>query len=649
MYINARTKMEGWDVELVFRKMTQRIGAMAICLIFCLGSFASGQEDAEVDPQKVMQKVLQEDAFIIHTRTEKRYRYKGRSSSYERRDRSWRSGGRSSRGSRGSKGGGRAAGPGIDATFLGWIALGAVVAYILYLLGRVLVDRYGKVREFHEPKAETVLGMSVSRKSLPKDLLARARELWESGDTRGSLALLYRGTLSWLIYQGGVSIRESDTEIDCLQRCSESEGGRERADYFRALTSAWIKVAYGKEDLSEDEMRHLFDNWPNEKRNNKLMKSAVSLALVTMLSGCGNYEVEEETREIGYKGRAKVYPFLAVEKFLNEMSVNFERIYTFTEMPDSSSVILYPSEVDVRRDRAEDLLDWVSEGGSIVYMLEGADSFSKWTFEDIVLEDDDEDKEEKKKESYPFLDELGVKSVDSVADRESVKWGSRTYQWQLQESPGFKIPQWMWKDAKGHRVGENRKSVSVIRLSHGAGVVTLVGQAKPWRNRYVGEGDHVSVLWDILNMGKQSLETVWLVRGSRASFWDLLVKYAWMPLLSLVVYVVIWLWKSIPGFGPMIPDEPEGSRDFNEHLLMTGRFFVRKDMTGTLIEPVQKAIGTEVEALPFKRRRRFGGRMGPPFRSDRHIRKKIAMGASTRSATRIKKRVLPYDPNTTAD
>ena len=54
--------------------------------------------------------------------------------------------------------------------------------------------------------------------------------------------------------------------------------------------------------------------------------------------------------------------------------------------------------------------------------------------------------------------------------------------------------------------------------------------------------------------------------------------------------VIGWVWKSIPRFGPLIPDPTEGARDFQEHLHMTGRFFARQDMTDIMIEPVMRRV-----------------------------------------------------------
>lgn len=592
LYLNARTKMEGWDVELIFRRMTRRLESLALLLVFGWIGVAGGQDSpsagGEKDPQAVIQRVLEDEEFKIHTRTIKRYRMGGDGRSWDRGSDTipGRGSGLDSRGS-GSLGG-------IDGTLIGWFALGAVLLYGLIILVRFLVGRYGEGNEFEEPVAETVLGMKVTKKSLPRDIVTRAREYWEEGDSRESLSLLYRGSLSWLILRGGVPIRESDTEVDCYQRTEEVDIGVEKRKYFMALTTAWIKLVYGQEQPDEAEMQRLLEEWPFEKQGGAGAKVTVARAgaivmLITLSAGCSNLEVEEEVREIGYKGRARVYPFLAVERFLAEMSVTFERVYTFTQPPEFDSVVLFPSEVDLYPDKAELLLDWVSEGGSVVYLLRGGDPFSSGTFESGQTEDSEIDEEKE----YPFLDLIDVRVVNNAGKRDRVKWGGGTYQWSLSGGPGFQVPPALWQEAKGFRTGK-RNAALALQLEYGEGIVTLVGQAAPWRNRQVGKNDHASILWEILNRGRENLKSVWLIRGSRASFWDLLATYAWMPLVGVLVFVLAWLWNSIPRFGPLVPDREQGNRDFQEHLLITGRFFVREKLTGALLLPVQNHLGQKL-------------------------------------------------------
>jgi hypothetical protein len=91
-----------------------------------------------------------------------------------------------------------------------------------------------------------VRDLDIRPESLPDDVGAAALALWERGDQRAALALLYRGTLSRLVHVHSVPIRASSTEGECLAlarpRLSESS-----ARYAASLVGVWTAAVYGAE------------------------------------------------------------------------------------------------------------------------------------------------------------------------------------------------------------------------------------------------------------------------------------------------------------------------------------------------------------------------------------------------------------------
>ena len=61
-----------------------------------------------------------------------------------------------------------------------------------------------------------VRDLDIRPESLPDDIGAAARALWDRGEHRAALALLYRGLLSRLAHVHRLPIRDSSTEGDCL-------------------------------------------------------------------------------------------------------------------------------------------------------------------------------------------------------------------------------------------------------------------------------------------------------------------------------------------------------------------------------------------------------------------------------------------------
>jgi hypothetical protein len=108
---------------------------------------------------------------------------------------------------------------------------------------------------------KVLMGMNITRASLPDDIVAAARAAWAAGDFKEALSLLYRGSLSWLVNRRRVPISDSDTEEDCLLKVLQA-GEKTEADYFRQLTGAWVQVAYAVMPVSNEEMGALCDRWP---------------------------------------------------------------------------------------------------------------------------------------------------------------------------------------------------------------------------------------------------------------------------------------------------------------------------------------------------------------------------------------------------
>jgi hypothetical protein len=153
---------------------------------------------------------------------------------------------------------------GLLGPFAFWGIIGALVLLIVYLIYRnrhiFIFNRSG--REAPDvPQAKVVMGMNVTAEALPKDIPTTAWEQWLAGDAHGAIRLLYAGSLSWMIQRGGLPIRESDTEGDCIRHSSALPDGSQ-TNYFSFLTDSWKRIAYGKRSPESTEMEQLVKQWP---------------------------------------------------------------------------------------------------------------------------------------------------------------------------------------------------------------------------------------------------------------------------------------------------------------------------------------------------------------------------------------------------
>jgi hypothetical protein len=101
-----------------------------------------------------------------------------------------------------------------------------------------------------------VRDLDIRPESLPDDIGGAALELWERGEHRAALALLYRGLLSRLAHVHNVPIRDSSTEGDCLTLAA-AHLPEMRSAYMGRLIRVWQRGVYGNVEPSSEEFHAL--------------------------------------------------------------------------------------------------------------------------------------------------------------------------------------------------------------------------------------------------------------------------------------------------------------------------------------------------------------------------------------------------------
>jgi Domain of unknown function (DUF4129) len=98
--------------------------------------------------------------------------------------------------------------------------------------------------------------LDIRPESLPEDIGAAARALWQQGQPRAALSLLYRGALSRLVHVHGVPIRAASTESDCLALAQPRLSPASHR-YLSQLISGWQIVAYAQREVASDDFEAL--------------------------------------------------------------------------------------------------------------------------------------------------------------------------------------------------------------------------------------------------------------------------------------------------------------------------------------------------------------------------------------------------------
>lgn len=141
-----------------------------------------------------------------------------------------------------------------------WV-IAAVLAALLIIYIVRLVRRSGLAeREERFVAPSFVRDLDIRPESLPDDVGQAARELWDRGEHRAALALLYRGLLSRLVHVHAVPIRDSSTEGDCL-RLAIPLLNESRMNYASRLVRVWQQAVYGGEEIDTATVHTLSDEF----------------------------------------------------------------------------------------------------------------------------------------------------------------------------------------------------------------------------------------------------------------------------------------------------------------------------------------------------------------------------------------------------
>jgi len=237
LYLNRRTLLEGWDIEVALRRIAERHAAVAmiflsVLAVACLPSPVLAQEK---NPKQEIAEVLKAPEFG-HYREATRW---------ERIDPAkppdpktpdltfWHAIG-------------YALAKAAEVAL--WVAAIAALGYALWWLARRLPRGGDARRQAYEPPP-ALFGMQLAPDTLPADVPEAAARLAAAGKLRDALSLLYRGALSELVHRRGVQLLASHTEGEAVHLV--------RMAYFAALVDAWRRCAYASRVPSLEEIQSL--------------------------------------------------------------------------------------------------------------------------------------------------------------------------------------------------------------------------------------------------------------------------------------------------------------------------------------------------------------------------------------------------------
>jgi len=266
LYLNRRTELEGWDIELKFRRMAERLeglarrvaGAAAALLLTVFAALPGTPPQAAISDEPLAPTPLTAEvipatieAVLAHEDFERKKTY----SIWLPKDTDATNDDAPARGE-----------PWLANTLaqmaelLLWGLVAAGVILLIVYHERWLPALKGDVGRREAPPPPTVSGLDLRPESLPEDVPGTALALWRKGRPREAMSLLYRGCLSLLVNRHRLDLPESATEGDVL-RLAQGHLPAQASRYLDRTTRLWQTLAYAHRLPTEADINALCEEW----------------------------------------------------------------------------------------------------------------------------------------------------------------------------------------------------------------------------------------------------------------------------------------------------------------------------------------------------------------------------------------------------
>lgn len=285
LYLNRRTELEAWDIELVFRRLRQRLAGTTALLVMAgalllaptqslWAAPASTAKQAVAGPEspRLLQQPLTSQAAqdSIKAILEKppfknqesvtRYRF-GEEQAPKKDAKGQPPGWLKSLLESLDKGHFSTLGKVLE--ILLWGLLLGALAWLLWHYRdwlRTFVGWRPHPRKKRPPvRPQQLFGLEVGSQTLPDDVAARAAELWPS-QPREALGLLYRALLSRLLEDFQLPLDIGDTEGQVLEHVKALQHPQLES-FSIELTRHWQNMAYGHQTPRAQAQPQLCDGW----------------------------------------------------------------------------------------------------------------------------------------------------------------------------------------------------------------------------------------------------------------------------------------------------------------------------------------------------------------------------------------------------
>lgn len=348
-----------------------------------------------------------------------------------------------------------------------------------------------------------------------------------------------------------------------------------------------------------------------------MSREGIWLAVVAALLGLGaiwfftSFEQVTVRERIGMSGEARRKPYLALARLSERMGQPARELRTLAELgslPARGVLLLPRPRGDLARRERDRLLEWVAQGGAIVVEAEP-----------LRVPD-------------PLLDALGVRRVQPgkpvAAGLRKIALPGATRELLVDLSATQLL-----RSKPAEHSADLTEGALIVQIPYDRGMATVLVGFAPLRNDAIGKHDHAELGWRLARGPGEASALLVFANPVKLSLAGWLRANAVPVLAAAALFLVLWLWRIAPRFGPIAPDPERARRSLLDHLRASGRFLWAAGQGARLAEAAREAA--------LRRLQRAHPDFAALSRSEREARLAASFGLGGDDARQVLERAAP--------
>jgi len=347
------------------------------------------------------------------------------------------------------------------------------------------------------------------------------------------------------------------------------------------------------------------------------------LGAAWFLSNFERVDVEERGPADAIVKSNSNYGFSQFLKRYDIESQQLSSLNTRTQMPNTADTLIINFDaIYLTDDETVGLANWVTSGGHLVLPLpydtedsllayfnihsgneDEDDSSESGAAEDDESETDSIDSDDVLSDEAPSAEILSAEIESSDTDDAVLSRYVYEAGFNGKMSGQFSMSYEVYDDLFSNRETlwtlhierevpdqENDKRTYALGFQYGLGTISLLSDYAQWNNDNFFEDDNALLSLAALSQTRPPGK-VWFVQTiQRASLWQLIWNNAAHLLLWLGLGIVLFFWWAGQRLGRILPNPSLQRREFNEHLIASGRFLWSNKKRDKLLHSAQDAL-----------------------------------------------------------